>query len=78
MLPPAIVRAYLADKDAAVHLAERWLDRATDEGLRAPDLERLAWQLTLTRPSQGVRLIRRILISVARRRPDTSRAARRR
>jgi hypothetical protein len=63
MLPPAIVRAYLADKDAAVHLAERWLDRATDDGLRAPDLERLAWQLTLTRPSQGVRLIRLMLIS---------------
>jgi hypothetical protein len=64
MLPPAIVRTYLADKDAAGHLAERWLDRATDEGLHAPELERLAWQLTLTRPSQGVRLIRRMLISV--------------
>jgi hypothetical protein len=63
MLPPAIVRAYLADNDAAVHLAERWLDRATDDGLRAPDLERLAWQLILTSPSQGVRLIRRMLIS---------------
>jgi hypothetical protein len=63
MLPPAIVRTYLADKDAAVHLAERWLARATDEGLRAPDLERLAWQLTLTRPSQGVLLIRLMLIS---------------
>ena len=63
MLPPAIVRTYLADKDAAVYLAERWLDRATDEGLHASDLERLAWQLTLTRPSQGARLIRRMLIS---------------
>jgi hypothetical protein len=64
MLPPAIVRTYPADKDAAVHLAERWLDRATDDGLRAPDLERLAWQLTLTRPNQGIRLIRLMLISV--------------
>lgn len=63
MLPPAIVRTYLADKDAAAHLAERWLDKATDEVLHAPELERLAWQLTITRPSQGVRLIRRMLIS---------------
>jgi hypothetical protein len=61
MLPPAIVRTYLAGKDAAVHLAERWLDGATDDGLHAPELERLAWQLT--RPSQGIRLIRLMLIS---------------
>jgi hypothetical protein len=64
MLPPAIVRAYLADKGAAIHLAQRWLDRTTDEGLQAPELERLAWQITLTRPSLGVRLIRRMLTSV--------------
>ena len=63
MVPPAIVRTYLADKEAAVHLAERWLARVTDDGLHAPDLERLAWQLILTRPSQGVLLIRLMLIS---------------
>lgn len=47
----------------AVHLAERWLKRTTDEGLQPLDLERLVWQLVLTRPSLGVLLIRLMLIS---------------
>jgi hypothetical protein len=63
MLPPAIVRIYPVDRGAAAHLAERWLDRTTDEGLHAPELERLAWQLTLTHPSLGIRLLRRMLIA---------------
>lgn len=63
MLPPAIVRTYLSDQDAAIHLAEQWLTRATEAGLQALELDRLAWQLLLSRPQAGTQLLRRMIQS---------------
>jgi len=61
MLPPVIVRTYLSNIHAAVDLAERWLARASDDGLRAPELDRLAWQLLLGSPGLGVHLMQRMV-----------------
>lgn len=63
MLPPAIVRIYLTNQDAAIHLAEQWLTQATEASLQAPELDRLAWQLRLSRPQAGTQLIRRMIQS---------------
>jgi hypothetical protein len=63
LLPPAIVRTYLADRDAAVDLAEQWLQRTSDAALCAPELDRLAWQLFLSRPQAGSRLVQQMIQS---------------
>src|SRR5262249_11496299 len=63
LLPPAIVRAYLADRDAAVDLAQHWLQRTSDAALGAPELDRLAWPLFLSRPEAGSRLVQRMIQS---------------
>ena len=63
MLPAAIVRTYPADRAAAIKLATRWIHLTTDDGLRAPDIDQLAWQLVISHPSSGVLLIRRMLIA---------------
>jgi hypothetical protein len=63
MLPPAIVRTYLADQDAALDLAEQWLTRASEAALNAPELDRLAWQLLLSRPQAGIQLLQRMIQS---------------
>ncbi len=63
LLPPAIVRTYLADRDAAVDLAQQWLQRTSDAALGAPELDRLAWQLFLSRPEAGSRLVQQMIQS---------------
>jgi hypothetical protein len=63
MLPPAIVRTYLIDQSAALGLAEQWLMRASDAALDAPELDRIAWQLLLSRPQAGTQLLQRMIQS---------------
>jgi hypothetical protein len=63
LLPPVIVRIFLSDHAAATEIAELWLDHATDETLRALELDRLAWQLLTSGAASGSSLIERMVTS---------------
>jgi len=63
LFPSVIVRTYLSNIDAAVDLTERWMAQVGEDGLRAPELDRLAWQLLLGSPGLGLRLIHRMIVS---------------
>jgi hypothetical protein len=63
MCPSVVFRTCLSDIRAGVNLAEQWLARATADCLRAPELDRLTWQLLLSRPVLGAEMIQRTIRS---------------
>jgi hypothetical protein len=63
LAPPLIVRIFLSDHAAATEVAELWLDHATEEILRAPELDRLAFQLLTSGAACGNSVIERMLSS---------------
>src|ERR1019366_6724756 len=63
MLPPVIFRTYLSDIDAAADMARRWLAQTSDDGLRAPELDQLAWQLLIGSNDLGADMAQRMIDS---------------
>jgi len=61
ILPPILVRICSADATTADELTQRWLARANDNGLRAPELDSPAWQLLTHAKTTGADLIKRML-----------------
>lgn len=63
LLPPVLVRLFLAETEAATELASRWMCQASDAALGASELDRLVWQILPSRPQEGQRLMERMIQS---------------